>query len=166
MRKYTDEDRMEIFWTRVERKTEKECWPWLSYKDQKGYALFWNGHRNEHAARFVLREKLKRKLDKGEQALHTCDNPLCLNPSHIFLGNNYENIQDKVKKGRQRGGAGSNASKAEDHHKAKLTNSQVKTIRKKITEGKQTLTEIAVEYQVTVQLISMIKKGKIWRSVP
>ena len=163
--KLTKEQRVDAFWSKVLKKDMQECWPWLAGQNQKNYALFWTGKRTEHAHRFSLELSLGRRLRKGEHALHKCDNPSCVNPNHLFVGTNMDNIQDKVKKGRQRGGAGANAAKGERHPKAKLKNADIFQIRKMIMEGK-TPSEISRLYSVTIALICMIRDRKIWRHLP
>lgn len=72
------------------------CWLWTGSKDAKGYGFF-KGKR-AHRASY---EFFKEELIKGLCVCHTCDNPPCVNPDHLWLGTNHENILDSVKKGRR-----------------------------------------------------------------
>ena len=161
-RKFTWEERVAAFWDKVNIGNPDECWQWKMEIGGKGYPCFWNGEYTEHAHRFSLRLKLGRKLKKGEHALHTCDNPGCMNPSHLFPGTNLDNIADKMAKGRHRTPGPKTPVMGELHHKAKLNDIRVRRIRKKLEMG-FTVSELAAYYNVTYQLIWMVRKGKIWK---
>lgn len=87
---------------------------------------------------------------------HRCDNPPCINPDHLFLGTNYDNVADKLKKGRHRTIRGS------DRTDAKLTEADVLEIRAASGISQQKLAE---KYGVHQVLISKIKKGERWGHV-
>ena len=87
--------------------------------------------------------------------LHSCDNPSCVNPTHLSLGTPAENSRDMVRKGRSLFG--------ERNHKSKLTENDVKSIRAIFEQGKVTKKAIADEYNVSDTLISLIISGKIWK---
>lgn len=95
-RKSTAQER---FWSKVDRRGPEECWPWNGPLDSHGYGLFcWeNGQR--HASRYALEERLGRQLG-SLFALHTCDNPRCVNPNHLFPGTQLDNLRDMARKGR------------------------------------------------------------------
>jgi DNA invertase Pin-like site-specific DNA recombinase len=92
--------------------------------------------------------------------LHTCDNPSCVCPQHLFLGTNLDNIADKVAKGRQRGGGG--GLRGEKHGQAKLTERDVIAIRASVGA---TLQEIADLYGISNQQVSRIRARKKWAHV-
>lgn len=77
------------------------CWLWTAYKSDAGYGSFWFKRKLElaHRSSWTL---FKGKIPKGIHVLHKCDNPSCVNPRHLFLGTNLDNIMDKVKKGRSK----------------------------------------------------------------
>lgn len=87
---------------------------------------------------------------------HRCDNPKCINPSHLFLGTQDDNMKDMSVKRRSIFG--------EKNPKAKLTENAVKMIRQKLKEG-FSHKQLANEFGVTRTAISHILKGKIWRHV-
>lgn len=84
---------------------------------------------------------------------HHCDNPPCCNPNHLFLGTALHNSDDKVSKRRHVFGEG--------HHKAKLTDDQIRAIR----ADTRMQIEIAPAYGVTQGLIGMIKRREIWSHI-
>jgi hypothetical protein len=87
----------ERFWEKVERRGPDECWPWLASSRRNGYGRLWPS---------TTAHRLAWELANGEQAgdlyvLHTCDNRLCCNPAHLYLGTHADNVRDRV--GRERG---------------------------------------------------------------
>ena len=74
------------------------CWEWLASKNPDGYGRVRRFGRMESAHRIAYELYVGAIEDK--QVLHTCDNPSCVNPKHLFLGTHKENMEDKVRKGR------------------------------------------------------------------
>lgn len=87
------------FWGRVYRRTENVCWPWaMRCKSGRSPYVSYN---NQMFVASRVAYKLHYCIDPGElQVCHTCDNPICCNPHHLFLGTNLDNINDKVAKDR------------------------------------------------------------------
>lgn len=75
------------------------CWEWFAAKDQCGYGTFWNGIHNLHAHRYSYILHVA-PIPKGKYVCHTCDNPSCVNPKHLFIGNQYDNMRDARLKNR------------------------------------------------------------------
>jgi hypothetical protein len=94
-------------------------------------------------------------IPDGFHVLHHCDIPQCINPEHLFLGTNTDNIRDKIKKGRLRCLHGEKCSWS------KLTENQVRKIR--TMPGKQR--DIAKKFGVAQIQISAIRTGKTWKHV-
>lgn len=95
---------------------------------------------------------------KGKVIMHTCDNPACVNPEHLMLGTQKENVRDMWNKGRQ-GVKGMPGSK---HPMAVLTEELVRQIK---NNRQYTGKQLAAMYNVSPATVSMIKSGKIWKHV-
>lgn len=91
----------ERFWEKV-HKTET-CWIWTANKNgKKAYGLFRpGGTAGKQLAHRVSYEMKYGPIPEGAFCCHTCDTPLCVNPDHIFLGDNMDNIRDSCAKGRK-----------------------------------------------------------------
>lgn len=87
----------EVFWSKVKR--SDECWEWTGAIRKDGYGSAWNGKRQMPAHRLSY-ELTNGSMPAELYACHACDNPGCVNPSHIFPGTPKDNMQDKVAKGR------------------------------------------------------------------
>ena len=104
----------------------------------------------------VAYELVHGDLPDGLNVLHTCDNPPCCNPSHLFRGTQLENIRDRTKKNRQ-------ATRGA-HGRAKLTDKKVENIRREYVRGSRTHGGPALgrKYGVTGQAIRYAVRGKTW----
>lgn len=100
--KATDEAFVASFWDRVERAGKDQCWPWIGpatvKKDGRGIHCF--GGRRMLAPRVAFFAQKGRWLSKEEMACHSCDNPACCNPKHIWSGSAADNARDMAEKGR------------------------------------------------------------------
>lgn len=153
---YTSKD-VERFWSKVAVTANPDkCWEWQASTGHFGYGWIAWGKRPEHAHRVSW------LLTYGEIpdrlfVLHSCDNPSCVNPKHLFLGTHLDNARDKEAKGRHI------PAKGERHGCSKLTRIQVEEIRMRYIPGKVTQKMLAKEYGVTQAMIGNIVRGDNWR---
>lgn len=96
--KFGDERLPERFWSKV-RPNVDGCWMWYSAKTPSGYGKYGEGRKKQWQAHRLIWERLVGPI--GElQVLHRCDVPGCVNPAHLWLGTQLDNIRDMVEKGR------------------------------------------------------------------
>jgi len=139
---------MERFWNKVEKTGSDDCWEWQA-STINGYGQFDKGLLSHRVAYRLEVE------DPGENyVLHKCDNKLCVNPEHLYLGDQQDNMNDAVERGQMPSG--------ENAGPAKLTNEEVEEIRSKLEDTDLTQKEIGEQYGVTQPIISDISNGKIW----
>jgi len=143
----------ERFWSKVDKGKPDECWEWQA-ATVNGYGRINIDHKSCIASRVAV--KLDGRDPEGHNVLHQCDNPPCVNPSHLYLGNQKENAKDMVERGRAKfGEKGSNA---------KLTDDQVQEINNKLHEGLSNK-EIADNYPISQETVSDIRCGVSWTHV-
>lgn len=146
----------EAFWGHVTPGDPNECWEWKGATDQRGYGLFGSKGRSYRAHRLSY-EIHHGPLAPGMLACHTCDNPRCCNPDHLFQGTIKDNNLDKVRKGRQSFGERIGCSK--------LKEADIPQIRSLYASG-ITKTEIARRYGVAMPTVAGVISGRYWSHVP
>jgi hypothetical protein len=90
---------MNRFWNKVNIPSLSDCWEWQGSKNKHGYGHF-KYKRKTHRAHRISWTLIKGEIPEGMCVLHRCDNRLCVNPFHLFLGTNQDNMDDKMKKNR------------------------------------------------------------------
>ncbi len=133
------------------------CWLWKASKDKNGYGIFKGALAG---VTFTKAHRFSYAMHTGDllvnmQALHTCDNPSCVNPDHLFSGTNADNMRDKVQKGRSRAPVG------EQNGHAILTERQARRILK----DPRPYAEIAAQYHVATSTIGSIKQRYSWKHI-
>jgi len=96
----------ERFWHKVNRDGPSECWTWMgstsgkNYKNGNGYGVFWDGKKIRKATHVAWELEYKQEFPIDKMACHHCDNPICVRPSHIYVGDGFTNAQDRLRRGR------------------------------------------------------------------
>ena len=155
----------ERFWPKVDRETDSNgCWPWIGSRNPKGYGTFFISGKRKEGAHRVSYKLIYGDIPKGQCVLHRCDNPPCVNPSHLFLGSPADNTRDALTKGRLIFQTNPNVFLYGDHHpQAKLNSEQVKSIRSLYDNGTLNFERLADQFHVNPSTIARIIKGKLWR---
>ena len=151
----------EVLWSKIDVKTEDECWNWKGYKNEDGYGRTWINDCGYYAHRVIydlvypniITLSAPKNTDETGFILHTCDNPSCCNPKHLWVGNCFENIADKVKKGRSADFSGDKGPNC------KLSMAQAQEIRQKRKDG-ISAQELANQYGVSLSSIKTLLAGK------
>lgn len=136
-----------LYWKKVSVGGPNECWEWTARLKGKGY-----GHvsiNKKHLASTRVAWFLTHGSDPHPfHVLHKCDNKKCCNPAHLFLGTNRQNIEDKIRKGR---------------NGRKLDADRAFLIRRIAHQRIASLTELAGIFGTSISVIWRIKNGTIWK---
>jgi len=134
------------------------CWLWGGRSDNKGYG------RLSHMGRFQLAHRFSYFINKGhfditKNVLHICDNPPCVNPDHLYLGDQKQNNIDRDTRGRQRTKRGS------EHKLSKFSPEQVVEIRNIYSRESMPSRKLARIYRCSQKAIMNILNRKSYKNV-
>ena len=135
---------LEDFHTKYLVDVQTQCWKWQGHKDKRGYGKWRWRSKNWPAHRISM--LIDGNDPQGYQVNHHCDNPSCVNPQHLYLGTQQDNMRDRTVRGRT-------------HNK--LTQEQVLSIR----ADTDTYRTIGKKYNVTHDAVYKIKKRKTWAHI-
>ncbi len=144
------------FWRLVDKSTPDECWLWKGVKNHKGYGMF----RWRTGVNLVGAHRASWRIAHGEwpgnlHVLHSCNNRACVNPAHLRLGTNLENMQDRTRSGRTVCGEAS--------QKARLSEAQVLEIIRLYGSRKHTQSELGRLFGVGRTTVGYIVRGESWK---
>jgi HNH endonuclease len=147
---------------------ETKCWDWEgAIHPQKGYGMFWFNavvkNMYAHRAAWVLYngdiEEDPNHAYRTFGVLHTCDNPACVNPEHLFLGTHKDNMQDASRKGRF--AVERPARQGERNARAKVTEDIVREIRRSTAS----LSALGRQYGISAATVGNIQRRETWKHV-
>ncbi len=145
----------ERFWEKVDKLGD--CWEWIAARNPRGYGLIIKSGIAEKAHRVSYELNIS-DIPEGMCICHHCDNPGCVNPDHLFLGNHADNMHDMADKGRARYRVG------EAVNTAKLTVGDVRLIRQLHAAGLKNKYSAEL-FDVELSRISKIALRKSWKHV-
>jgi len=132
------------------------CWLWEAGYYPDGYGAFSRSISNKmmksHKASWEI---YKGPVTDGLHVLHRCDNRACVNPDHLYLGTNAENMRDRNIRGRTKTGIGSR------NRHAKLTENQALAIYADRRRNRI----ISLEYGVSILTVQRIKSKALWKHI-
>lgn len=148
------------FWAKVRIAGPNECWQWTGCTTQKGYGRFNVGGpiHFAHRVAWVIR---RGPIPKGLWVLHTCDNRGCVNPWHLFLGTQTENMRDAAQKGRL---IGRRTARGRELPQTKLTERDVASIRRRYEAGERQHV-LATAFGITQPTVSKIIRKENWKYI-
>lgn len=154
----------DVLWSKVEKRGEDECWNWIGYKNAGGYGRVQINEWQYYAHRVifnlvnpgVIDLKAPKQTDEKGFLLHTCDNPSCCNPKHLWVGTHRDNMEDKVKKNRQK------KFPSDTGPRCRLTMQQAREVRQLRKEG-ISARELAKRYGLSLPSIKTLLRGDSYK---
>jgi len=159
--KIRDKD-IKRFWKHVEIRSKDECWEWQAGGNGRGYGRIKINRRTESAHRVSWEIYHRKEIPGGLYICHKCDNTRCVNPRHLFIGTQLDNVRDCIEKGRV------GACRGEDNYRSKLTADEVIEIRRQhklLTRGEvgSFIVLWADRCDVTTYAIAAILYNRAWK---
>lgn len=143
------------FWRKVRIGAPDECWEWQRGQSSCGYGKYHAAGMGFGAHRFAYLVT-RGGIPEGMNVNHSCDNRLCVNPAHLWVGSQAENMADMDAKGRH-------PMLEENNPRIKLTAEQVREIRESFTTGGITQADLSLKYGVSRPCISQIVTYSRWK---
>jgi hypothetical protein len=158
---------LDLFWIKVDKKSKEECWEWNASCRPNGYGIFKTKSKNHSSHRLSYELAYGEILDKDLKVCHSCDNRKCVNPNHLFLGTQSENMKDCYLKGRTILPEGIRFKKG-NLPVTRITSQEIaeeiyKEINKKrLNKEKLNLREISIRYNIPYESIRDISCGRTY----
>lgn len=149
----------ERFWKHVTPGEPDECWEWQG-ACSNGYGFLSGVPPRKWVKAHRVSWKIHNgPIPEGRHVLHTCDNPPCVNPAHLYVGTNADNVHDRAV--RKRGREHRTENRGEDHPMSKFTEAEVRAIRAALRTGR-TQAEVGRMFGVSQPNVSKIGLRQIW----
>lgn len=145
------------FWAKVAVGNSEDCWEWLGAKDPNGYGRVSIWCKKSQLAYRVAWKITHGVLFSNACILHRCDNPSCVNPSHLFIGTQKDNAEDRESKRR--------SPRGEDRPNSKLTEDAVLHIREIAQDKSMSFRALSRRYGVSLKTILQVVSGRTWGHV-
>lgn len=139
------------------------CWLWTDALDRDGYGRIQIGCGSKKAHR-VSYEIHCGPISDGELVCHRCDNPACVNPEHLFLGSNHDNVADMVRKGRS--ARVKNPRPGASNGRATLSEDQALSALHSVLVQRRSRASVARDIGVGKAAIEKLCAGKTWTHLP
>lgn len=154
----------ERFWTKIGVAALSDCWIWLAFfrPTYPGYNIKGDGKWRSSYDHRLMYEFMFDSFDKKLEVLHTCDNPKCVNPNHLWQGTQADNIKDMMEKGRKSYNNGSIGSK---NPRAKINEGIVLKIKTELANKKLSHKQVAKMFNVSKQCVDHINANNTWTHV-
>jgi predicted XRE-type DNA-binding protein len=152
------------FWSKVTPGDPSDCWEWRGARHPSGYGFLYAGSLYQGNKRFVRAHRLSWEIHNGASVpkglcvLHHCDNPPCVNPAHLYVGDRADNARDRAERNRGKQQHG------ETNDNAKLTEAQVREIDE-LVKGGATQMEVAARFGIKQPQVSRIIRRETWREI-
>lgn len=146
-----------LFWSKVSVTSKPKCWMWCGAVDARGYGRISKRTfpvQKAHQMAFLLAAG---KIPKGKHVLHKCNTPGCCNPFHLYTGTHQRNMADALRDGL--------FIRGEKRRDSKLTEAQVRAIRKKFRPYTYPLDMLAIDFGVSKSAIANVVYGTAWKWV-
>lgn len=134
--------------SRVITNKKTGCWEFQGYLNHKGYARTTINYESTYVHRYMYEYYNEIKLRSGECVCHSCDNPRCVNPKHLWLGTVQDNINDRDMKGRHKPACGSRNAKS------KISDELRMQIKKEFETGKIRKIDLVRKYDVSYDIVN------------
>lgn len=131
------------------------CWQWLGAKMPRGYGRFYFNGKPRYSHRVALELIAGVPVPKNRIVMHTCDNPACVNPAHLSVATQTENMRDAASKGRT---VNRSDWRGTRNPKAKLTPQQLLALRARLADGQRS-SDLAREFAITATRVCQIRRA-------
>lgn len=146
-------------WPKVDQRGLDECWPFTGATNEHGYGVIHRRGRMLKAHRVAFRLRVG-PIPAGHHVLHTCDNPPCCNPAHLYAGTRSDNMRDMVERKRR------NTAVGVRNGRARLTAAAVAEARAGYTGRRGECKALCERFGVHENTMLAALHGRTWKDVP